>query len=149
MNDIINVLNKGAVTESMNKDQALQTILDLVVTGNLNIDSVHLEVLLANQVMTPDNKPVNWNDPNALHKMVTLNTALVNNRSVIISMLYKDLHKVFYNPLTFNKRGASFFDLFFMKQPQVYMSGDILTTVEEEDTGLVDMVKYVDNKNKK
>lgn len=146
MNDIIHVINKGPVTESMNKDEALQAMIDLVVSGGLDIDSVHLEVILANQIVTPDEfKKPNWNDPQALHRMITLNTALVNNRSVIISMLYKDLHKVFYNPLTYKKRAPSKFDLFFMKQPQVYMSKEITTDeVVINDDGLVEMCKLLD-----
>jgi hypothetical protein len=151
MNDIINVINKKSVTENMTKDEALQSMVDLVVTGNINIDSVHLEVLLANQIIVPDTyTSPNWNDPSCIYKMITLNSALVYNRSVIVSLLYKDLHKVLYNPLTFKKKGASFFDLFYMKQPQVYMDDNVLTTVEEEDHGIVEMVKYVDeSKNKK
>ena len=62
--------------------------------------------------------------------MFTLNQALTNNPSIIISMLYKDLHRVLYNPLSFNKNAPSFFDLFFCEQPQVYMSDELLT----EDT---------------
>lgn len=127
MNDIINVINKSSVTEKMTKDEALQTIVDLIIDGNLSIDSVHLEVILSNQIVRPDDilqKP-NWNDPNAKYRMFTLNQALTNNPSVIISLLYKDLHRVLYNPLTFSKHAPSFFDLFFCEQPQVYMSDDL------------------------
>jgi hypothetical protein len=102
--------------------------VDLVVEGNLDIDSVHLEVILANQIVDPSNimKKPNWNDPAAKYKMFTLNQALTNNPSVIISLLYKDLHRVLYNPLTFKKNSPSFFDLFFAEQPQVYMSDDLI-----------------------
>lgn len=135
MNDIINVINKSSITEKMNKDQALQSIVDLIIDGNLSIDAIHLEVILSNQIVKPDDiltKP-NWNDPNAKHRMLTLNQALTNNASVIISLLYKDLHRVLYNPLTFTKHAPSFFDLFFCEQPQVYMSDDLYT----EDTSIV------------
>ena len=152
MNDIINVINKSEVTGAMTKDEALQTIVDLVIEGGLDIDAVHLEVILANQIVDMFDilKKPNWNDPAVQYKMFTLNQALTNNPSVIISLLYKDLNKVLYNPLTFTKHAPSFFDLFFHEQPQVYMSEDIL--VDESDINIrehdrtVEMVKIVDKK---
>ena len=151
MNDIINVINKSSVTEKFTKDEALQTIVDLIVDGNLTIDAVHLEVILSNQVVDPKDilrKP-NWNDPHAQYRMFTLNQALTNNPSVVISLLYKDLHRVLYNPLTFSKNAPSFFDLFFCEQPQVYMSDDLLidkAPIRHPDKG-IDMVKIVDKKD--
>lgn len=129
MNDIKNLINKSQITESMTKDDLVQTLVDYIIQGNLSIDAIHLEVILSNQVIDPENvlKKPNWNDPKAQHKMITLNQALVNNPSVIISLLYKDLHKTLYNPLTFTKNAPSFFDLFFCEQPQNYMSQTLLT----------------------
>lgn len=142
MNDIINIINKSSVTESMTKDEALQTLVDLIIDGNLNVDSVHLEVILSNQIVNPDNileKP-NWNNPNAQYRMFTLNQALTNNPSAIISLLYKDLHRVLYNPLTFTKNKPSFFDLFFCEQPQNYMSDDLLV----DEVPIVDPEKGIE-----
>ena len=153
MNDIINIINKAAVTENLNKDEILQNLVDLIIDGHLNIDSVHLEVILSNQMVNPDNvlqKP-NWNDPYAQYKMLTLDHSLVNNSSVIVSLLYKDLHKVLYNPLSFSKHAPSFFDLFFCEQPQNYMSRELLeeSNIPEPEKGIV-MAKLVDkNKEKK
>lgn len=129
MNDIINIINKSAVTENLTKDSAMQSIVDLVINGHLDIDAVHLEVILANQIVDPANilKRPNWNNPTAMYRMFTLNQALTNNPSVIISLLYKDLNRVLYNPLTYTKHAPSFFDLFFHTQPQVYMDQEILT----------------------
>ena len=47
-------------------------------------------------------------------------------------MLYKDLGKVLYNPLTYNKKAPSFYDLFFMEAPQNYMDDDLI--VEKVDS---------------
>lgn len=152
MNDIINVINKSEVTGSFDKDQALQAIVDLVIEGGLEIDSVHLEVILANQIVSDIDilKKPNWNDPAATYKLLTLNQALTNNPSVIISLLYKDLNKTLYNPLTFTKNAPSFFDLFFSEQPQVYMSDDILVNDEDihirDRSKTIEMVKIVDKK---
>lgn len=150
MNDIINIINKASVTESMNKDEALQNLIDLVIDGGLDIDAVHLEVILANQIVSKYNvleKP-NWNDPNAQYRLLTLDHALVNNPSVVVSLLYKDLHKVLYNPLSFSKHAPSFFDLFFCEQPQVYMSDGLFsndTKINDPERG-IEMVKIVEKK---
>ena len=148
MNDIINVINKASVTENMTKDEALQTIVDLVIDGNLDIDAIHLEVILSNQMVTKDDilKKPNWNNPNVEYRMLTLNQALTNNQSVVISLLYKDLQRVLYNPLTFTKHAPSFFDLFFCEQPQLYMNDELLTddpSVAMPERG-IEMVKIVE-----
>lgn len=149
MNDIINIINKASVTENMDKDQALQNLVDLVIDGGLNIDSVHLEVILSNQIVSNDNilKRPNWNDPYAQYRLLTLDHSLVNNPSIVVSLLYKDLHKVLYNPLSFTKHAPSFFDLFFCEQPQVYMSSGLFTdevNITDPERG-IEMVKIVED----
>lgn len=152
MNDIMNVINKGSVTENMTKEEALQTIVDLIVNGPLSIDAVHLEVILANQIVDARNiiKKPNWNIPGVPYRMLSLNKALSNNPSVIVSLLYKDLHKVLYNPLTYTKNAPSFFDLFFHEQPQNYMDNSLLDenpTIANPEQG-IEMVKIVKKDNK-
>ena len=141
MNSIINIINKSSVMAKYNKDEALQSLVDLVIEGGLTIDSIHLEVILSNQMVDPNNvlKKPNWNNSNAKYKMITLNQALTNNPSVVVSMLYKDLGKVLYNPLTYTKNGPSFFDLFFCEDPQNYMSEELLT----EDPGITSPEKKI------
>ena len=147
MDDIINVINKNSVTSTLNKDTALQTIVDLVVNGGLTIDAVHLEVILANQIVSEKNlleKP-KWEIPDVKYRIVTLNTALTYNSSVIVSLLYKDLHRTLYNPLTYRKSKPSFFDLFFHEQPQNYLNSELLDDSDDykiPESG-VEMVKLI------
>lgn len=153
MNDIINVINKSSSIEGKTKDEVLQSLVDLVVEGGLNIDSVHLEVILSNQIVSAENilKKPNWNDPYAQYKIITLNQALTNNPSVIVSLLYKDLGKTLYNPLTFSKNAPSFFDLFFCEEPQNYISDELLVDdagVESPDKKVV-VIKRVDDKKER
>ena len=147
MNDIINVTNKASITEQMTKDEAMQAMVDLVVSGHLNVDAIHLEVILSNQIVNPKDilKKPDWDVENIPYRMFTLDHALSNNPSVIVSLLYKDLHRVLYNPLTFTKNAPSFFDMFFMVQPQNYMNEDLLATevnIQDPEKGL-EMVRYV------
>ena len=136
----------------MDKDTALQNLVDLVIDGGLDIDSVHLETILANQIVSKDNvlKSPNWNDPYEQYRLLTLDHALVNNPSVVVSLLYKDLHKVLYNPLSFSKHAPSFFDLFFCEQPQVYMSEGLFSddvNINDPERG-IEMCKIVEKEGK-
>ena len=150
MNDIINIINKASVTEKLTKDEALQNLVDLIVTGDLDIDSVHLEVILSNQIVDAENPLVkpNWAQASPKYKMTTLNTALANNPSVIISLLYNNLHKTLYNPLTYMKKKASMFDLFFCESPQNYMNDEILTDDTSQIRDLESKVKMYSVVNK-
>ena len=134
MDNIISTIDKTSVTCSLTKDEAVQKLCDLIVESGLVIDSIHLEVILSNQIVDYNNilKKPNWANSDAKYKLLTLNQALTNNPSVIISMLYKDLGKVLYNPLTYNKKAPSFYDLFFMEAPQNYMDDDLI--VEKVDS---------------
>lgn len=150
MDDIINVINKSAITENMTKDEALQTIVDLVIDGHLTIDAVHLEVILSNQIVDPTDslKRPNWDIINPPYQMFTLKHALTNNNSVIVSLLYSDLHKTLYSPLTFSKTAPSFFDLFFCEQPQNYISSDLLDknpAIAKPQKG-IEMIKVIKDK---
>jgi len=150
MNDIINIINKTDITMNMSMHEALQTLTDMITNTNINIDLVHLEVILANQIVDATDilKKVNWNDPHAQYKLLTLDKALSNNPSVIVSLLYKDLNKVLYNPLTFKKNAPSFFDLFFMEQPQNYIDPNLIikeSPIKAPDKR-IDMVRIVDKK---
>ena len=138
MDDIINIINKSSVTSTLTKEEALQNIVDLVISGGLDVDSIHLEVILANQIVDANDllrKP-NWASANPEYKLFTLNKALTNNPSIVVSLLYENINKVLYNPLSFNKKAPSFFDMFFQKQPQNYINDDLLA--EDPDIKIQD-----------
>lgn len=142
--DIINIINKSDVTDNLNKDQALQNIMDLIIDNGLDIDSIHIEVMLSNQIVDKNNilKKPDWKNHTVEYDLLTLNRSLSNNPSVIISWLYKDLGRVLYHPLTFEKNAPSFLDLFFMEKPQEYMEEGLLTTMQE--SGIRDSDKSIE-----
>lgn len=124
MEELMDLLNKSATTKSYDRNSILQKFLGTVIKGGLYITSVHCEVLLANQLRAADDilKKPDWNEPNETYQLLTLNEALTNNPSVIITLMYQRLSKTLYNPLTFRKDGPSFIDLFFMENPTEYLS---------------------------
>lgn len=119
---IKSIINKKSVTETFNKDSILQKFVETVMEGGLNTISVHLEVLLRNQLRAADNifKLPDWTVANEDYQLLTLNDALTNNPSITVSMSYQKLSKVLYNPLSYKKDGTSFLDLLFMERPQDY-----------------------------
>ena len=78
---------------------------------------------LSNQIFNPVDlsKVIDWSNPNAEYRLQTINDSLLNNPSPTITLMYQNLAKVLYTPLTFEKHGPSFLDLFFMKYPQKFI----------------------------
>lgn len=120
---IKSIINKEAITCSLDRNEITQKFIDTVIEGGLNTNAVHLEILLSNQIRSVENvlmKP-DWDIPNQEYKMVTLNRALTDNPSITVSMSYQKLSKVHFNPLSFQKTAPSFMDLLFMEKPQLHM----------------------------
>lgn len=145
---LMDILNKNAETTSMDRHQILQKFLETVIEGGLYITSVHCEVLLSNQIRSLDNiheKP-EWWYPDEPYQLLTLNSALNNNPSVIISLMYQRLSKTIYSPLTFKKNGASYLDLFFMENPTEYLSSENVVaarSVKDDEKSLIKpLIKY-------
>ena len=151
MKDIKNAINKKSVIDKFDKDSAVQTLVDLVIAGNLNVDAIHLEVIVANQIRSAQDilKKPDWSAANPQYKILTLDQSLINNPSVIVSLLFGDLRRTLYNPLTYAKHEPSFFDLFFCEQPQIYMNGDLIDDdppIPTPEKG-VEMVSFINPKD--
>jgi len=134
MERIMDIINKNSVTKSMDRHELLQAFLDAVIEGGLDTDSIHLETILANQIRSDEDilDLPDWSNTDEPYQILTLNQALTDNPSVSISLMYQKLSRALYNPLTFRKNKPSFMDLFFMKQPQIYLSSDTIVEGEEE-----------------
>ena len=139
LQDVQDCINKVSVTraKNMTKDALLNEFIRTILKSNLTIQSVHLEVILMNQIRALDNileKP-HWERPNEEYQILTMKQALYNSPSVIVSLLTEKLEKMFYSPLTFKKTAPSFVDLFFMEQPQMFIDNpDMIDgTVEYKD----------------
>jgi hypothetical protein len=125
--DIFNdLINKKPVTKSYTKDKLLEKLLETVIKGGIDCASVHLEVILSNQIKDPTDrlKEVNWLVPDAKYEILTLNEALTDNQSIINSLVYQKLAKTLYTPMTFKKKGASIFDPFFMHKPKKFLNAN-------------------------
>ena len=99
-------------------------MVDTTIEGGLSIDAVHLEVILSHQCKREDSNLLEpeWELENAPYRMISLNEALKDNPSITVSLMYKDINKLLYYPLSFKKTAPSVLDLFYMTKPQNYMS---------------------------
>lgn len=134
MDKLMDIIDKNSVTKAMNRHALLQEFVNTIIEGNLDVMSIHCEIILSNQIRHVDNildKP-EWQYPNEPYDVLTLNQALTNNPSIVVSLLYQRLSKLLYNPLSFRKNKPSFLDLFFMEKPQNFLnSTDIKPAVRD------------------
>lgn len=122
---IKHIINLESVTTSYDTHQLLQEFNDAVKEGGLGTTSVHLEIILMNQLRNVDNilDTPHWEIEGEECSILTLNQALTNNPSITVSMQYK-LSNIYYNPLSFKKNKASYLDLLFMERPQLYFQNE-------------------------
>lgn len=146
---IKSIINKRDITTSFTRDQILQEFTETIISGGLSAASVHLEIILSNQIRSYKNvllKP-EWDLKDTEYRILTLNEALTNNPSITISMSYQKLSKALYAPLSYKKHGTSFLDLLFMERPQEYMlnkeliSNDFIPPSDrDEPVPLIEMI---------
>lgn len=122
---IKSILNKNSEVRRLGtKDAVTQELVDTIIEGGLSIDAIHLEVILSHQCKSAESNLLepDWTLKNATYRMISLNEALKDNPSVTVSLMYKDINKLLYYPLSFQKSAPSVLDLFYMTKPQNYMS---------------------------
>ena len=133
LDDITNLINRKEVVSGQTKESIFNNLMDLVIEGDLHIQAIHLAILIMNQIRDADDillKP-NWSDPNAEVQILTLKDSLINNPSITVTMLFENLGSTLINPLSYKKTAPSRMDLFFMAQPQNFLSNE--STLEEEE----------------
>lgn len=124
------VINKYPKIDGMTKDRIVQEFVAAVINGGLNVNAIHLEILLSNQIREglSDEEILempHWEFEEEKYALVNLDTALKNNPSITTTLEYQKISKTLYNPLSFKKTKPSQMDLFFMRKPQ-----DFMTSVE-------------------
>lgn len=125
LNKLKHLYNKSSDVKGRTISSLLQEILDTNISGDMNIAAVHYSIILMNQLRDSEDilsKP-NWEYYEPDYRILTLNEALNANPAITISLSYQKIMRMFYNPLTYRKKGSSFMDLFFMEKPQNTLRG--------------------------
>lgn len=140
------IINKYPKIEGMTKDRIIQEFMTATINGGLNVDAVHLEVIISNQIrlgLKEDEileKP-QWEFEDAPYVLINLDTALKNNPSITNTLEYQKISKTLYSPLSYKKNKPSQMDLFFMNKPQEFMSSVQIAKPQRE---LINGVIYED-----
>lgn len=139
------IIDKDEITRQLDIDSISQLFIETVCIGNLNIDSIHCEVIISNQIR--DNEDIleepDWSIPNNKNYAIyTLNKSLNNNPSVTISLSYERIKRALCVPITYRKRKPSFMDLFFVVKPQMLIADGEYTTETPIDEGVVCPVTF-------
>jgi hypothetical protein len=130
LDTFVDLINKRDVTKKLNASELVQALQLNVLKGNIHCASIHLEVIVANQIRSANDRLLmpNWYCKNEPYELLTLNEALKDSRSPIISLTYSKLADTLKYPLTFKKCGSSIFDLFYIRKPLkfIHATHDIL-----------------------
>lgn len=133
------ILNKGAETSKYTKDEIIEAFCDINLSGGFDVESVHYEVVIANQMRDADDllEWPDWTKPSTNYQILTLNKSLIDNPCVGISLQFQKIAQQLWKPITYIKKRASSSDLYFMIQPQPYIHSTGLisdtTTVKIEE----------------
>lgn len=153
LEDLDHMINRLMDVNEQDKDSWLQNIISIVIEGGINIDSIHLEVILSNQIRSVDDitDTPYWQFESEPYRLLTLSQALTYNPNICTSLVYDSLPKALYNPLSFEKTKSSEIDMFFMEQPQEEMTIKIedsdIKPEKEEKVQLMKPVNRVKNGN--
>ena len=120
------LINKKDVTKKFSISELVGKLQMNVIKGGIHCASIHLEVMIANQVRHHEDRLLtpNWYNINEPYELLTLNEALKDNPSPIISLTYCKLAEALKYPLSFKKSGSSIFDLFYSRKPLKFLNAD-------------------------
>lgn len=144
LESVIKIIDLKANTDSYTAESFVKALSDkLNDIGLDHIMSVHLEVIIMNQIRDAENILLmpDWSSPNQQsYQILTLKKAVMTHPSISIAMQSENVAKMLYSPLTFEKKQASPYDLMYMTQPQKFLKYD--PVVKDTDDKMDELFKY-------
>ena len=118
------IINNKNVTKKFDKDTILEAFIDANIEGNIILNAIHFEVLLANQIRDGDDilDQPHWEYKEANYNILTLNESLTYNPCITIRLEYSKISKTLFTPSSFKVTKPSNMDLFFMEKPQEFIN---------------------------
>lgn len=147
MTRIKKLIDNKTVMSNYDRNSILEEFIATNLAGGININSVHFEILLMNQIRALDDdldKP-RWDIPNVGYQIFTLDKSLNNNRSITVRLESNKITKVLLNPDNQRLNKPAIMDMFFMESPQNYIdpgfiSDDYKIENEEEESQIEPLV---------
>ena len=124
LDDITNLIDLKSVVAAQTKESIFTNMLDLIIEAGLSISGLHIAMIISSQIRDGEailEKP-DWSIPDASYQVLPLKSSLANNPSIVVTLLFEDLGKTLYAPISFQKKAPSIMDLFCMSQPQNFLS---------------------------
>lgn len=121
LSKVKHTINLSKITSTFTKDTILQEFMEALQEGGLKVHSSHASVLLSNMIRSKEDilETPDWSVPNQKdYQILAVSSALKNNPSVTVTLMYQGLKRTLINPITYRKRKPSQIDNYFMLQPQ-------------------------------
>ena len=150
---IKHIINRSKDTSMYTKDEIVREFISTSLDGNIYLQAVHFEIIIANQMRDANNilEMPHWEIPDCPYKILTLGSALTNSPSITVTLEYQKIAKTLVIPLSYKKKKPSILDVFFMEQPQKYITNKEMIsdeyTLEEDndnDGGMKDAIYFVE-----
>ena len=129
MDQIKKLIDNKSIIQFHDRNTILEEFIKTNINGGIKLNAVHFEVLLMNQIRAGDDellKP-DWSSPNPPYQILTLSKSLSNNPSITVRLESNKVQQALRNPQNRYIRQPAITDLFFMEQPQEYLSEDIIS----------------------
>lgn len=99
----------------------------LLIDGKIYAMAIHSEIIIRNLIRNPKDitLPPNWSDKDAEYVILTVQKALMENPSPLISLSYERVEEQLRKVLTFRKFKPSIIDKLFMKKYKSYYNVDV------------------------
>lgn len=129
MDQIKKLIDNKSVIQNHTRNSILETFINTNINGGIYLNAVHFEVLLMNQIRNIDDEldVPDWTVPDNQCQILTLSKSLSDNRSITVRLQSDKIGKAFLNPKNRFINKPAMTDLFFMEQPQEYLSEDIIS----------------------
>ena len=126
MKAIKNIIDNKKTTKSYNIHTILTDFIKTNLSGNIKMNSVHFEVLLMNQIRSAEDilELPYWSNENEPYQLLTLSESLNNNRSISIRLQASKIARALTHPHNSRLTQPSNMDLFYMEQPQTFMTNE-------------------------
>ncbi len=124
MQRIKNLIDNKGTIKNYDRNSILEHFMDTNIEGGIKLNAVHFEVLLMNQMRDFEDilQLPDWTVENQLSRLLTLSDSLSNNLSVCIRMQNNKIDKAMINPDLRRIDKPSNMDVYYMIQPQEYLS---------------------------
>lgn len=129
MNKIEKLIDNKSVISQHDRNSILREFIVTNIQGNIKLNAVHFEVLLMNQIRDGEDellKP-DWSLANPSYQILTLSKSLSNNQSITVRLESSKVAKALSNPQNRFICKPSMSDIYFMEQPQEYLSDEFIS----------------------